>query len=603
MIVHSRRFSLDIRGNIAILTALAIVPLLLIAGGMIDYSRAASARVFLQKALDSALLRIVSDPVIAAEDREEAIRHVLAGLMKERSSLVPADFIFSDANGVIQVSASSRNKNVFGGILGRKETDVTATSAVTVGGQQIEVALVLDLTGSMRNDMVALRRSASDLVEALMSRQHEQGVRISVVPYVATVNVGAGNLRVDQIDVDGRSRWHARHVRWQWIGRIVNCKLNSDDGGNNLVDPGKPTGGDKSGSLLQSLSNFAVALFGVAPARAEVTPSTRKPLQGQWITVPHVNGGTTTAFLPTGFNQIDTCWMANPAVVSHVDLFNRIPNATWKGCVEARPEPYDVLDTSPDPHNSDTLFVPYFWHDETDDGHSWWNYANNYMPDGDLPQGWVFHDHWQRNFPILKYDGVTPATIVDTPPFTKGPNAGCPNEVLPLTGDKDAILGMISSLQHWESGGTITSEGIAWGWRTLSPNQPFTQAKPYGETVKIMVVMTDGKNSFVANDVWGPTISEYTAYGYLRGQRFPNFSFADVEKYLNNRHRLVCENVKREGIQIYSILFNETDITARMLMQQCASSTDKFFYATSHAELASAFKSIGEAIGSIRLVQ
>jgi Flp pilus assembly protein TadG len=603
MALRTRLLCLDSRGNVAIVTALALVPVLLLAGGMVDYVRASSARTFLQKALDASLLKVVSDPTVRAEDREAAVRHALAGYLKDRNNLAPGDFAFSTENGNVHVTASAHSKNMFSGILGRADTLVAVTSAAAAGGQETEVALVLDLTGSMRNDMVALRRSASDLVEALMARQHEQNVRISVVPYVATVNVGAGNLSIDQIDVEGRSRWHAGHVRWQWIGRIPGCKLEWDDGGNNLVDPGQPTGGDKSGSLLQSLSDFAVALLGVAPARAEVTPSTRKPLQGQWITVPHVDGGTTTAFLPTGFTQVATCWLANPSVVSHVDLFNRIPNAAWKGCVEARPEPFDVTDAAPDPRDPDTLFVPYFWHDETDDGYSWWNYANNYMSDGDLPQGWVFHDHWQRNFPILKYDGVTPATIDDTPPFTKGPNAGCPNEVLPLTADKDTILGMIDGLQHWESGGTITSEGIAWGWRTLSPNQPFTQAKPYGETAKIMVVMTDGKNSFVANDVWGPTISEYTAYGYLRSQRFPDFTFADIENYLNDRHRIVCNNVKREGIQIYSILFNETDLTARMLMQQCASSPDKFFYATSQAELASAFKSIGESIGAVRLVK
>jgi Flp pilus assembly protein TadG len=603
MIIFGRSLRSANGGNVAILYALALVPILLLAGGMVDYSRATSARVFLQNSLDAAILRVISSRDIAVNDRKEAVAFALQSFINSRSNLELKEFDFAQEAGSIQATAVALNKNVFAAVLGREATPVRVHSVAAAGGKETEVALVLDLTGSMRNDMDALRRSASNLVEALMSRGAGQDVRISVVPYVATVNVGAGNLRAEQIDAAGRSRWHATHLRWQWIGHISGCRLESSGSGETLTDPGIPRGGDKSGSLLRSVGDFAVALFGVGAARAEATPSTKKPLSGQWISVTHVDGGTTTAFLPQGFNQIETCWLANPAVVSHADLFNRIPNVTWKGCVEARPEPYDVTDASPDPLDPDTLFVPYFWHDETDDGYSWWNYANNHMPDEQLPPGWVFYDHWQRNFSILKYDGVTTAIVDDTPPFTKGPNAGCPNEILPLTSDKDTILGTINTLQHWESGGTITSEGIAWGWRTLSPNSPFTQARPYGDAKKVMVVMTDGKNSFVANDVWGPTISEYTAYGYLRSKRFPKYTFADIEAYLNERHRLVCENAKKEGIEIYSILFNETDIAARMLMQRCASSPDKFFYATSQAELAEAFTAIGEAIGSIRLVK
>jgi Flp pilus assembly protein TadG len=603
MIPQLRRYWLNDSGNAALLFALALAPLSVLAGGMIDYSRAASARIFLQNALDAALLKVVADPTIALENRKEAIQIALEGYLKSRNHLSSAELQYSDTNGYVQVSAAAVNTNIFGSVIGLSGTRVAVNAAASAGGRETEVALVLDVTGSMRNDMAALRQSASDLVNALMSRSTGKNLRVSVVPYVASVNVGAANLTSRQIDAAAASRWHATHMRWSWMARIQNCQLENSGSNNNLQHPGTPSGDDKSGNLIDAIYNFATTLIGITPAYAEVTPSTRKPLQGTIITVPHVDGGTISVLLPHGFNQIRTCWMANPATISHVDLFNRIPNVTWKGCVEARPEPYDVTDVAPDPHDPNTLFVPYFWHDETDDGQSWWNYANNYMPDGDLPVGWVFHDHWHRNSNILKYDGVTSALVDETPPHTKGPNAGCPDELLPLTDDQDVILQKINSLSHWESGGTITSEGIAWGWRTLSPSPPFTEARPYGEAAKVLVVMTDGKNSFVANDVWGPIISEYTAYGFLRSKRFPNFSFSDIEAYLNQRTQLVCENAKREGVEIYTILFNEVDITARMMMQQCASSSDRFFYASSQEELAVAFKSIGESIGAVRLLQ
>jgi hypothetical protein len=357
--------------------------------------------------------------------------------------------------------------------------------------------------------------------------------------------------------------------------------------------------------MFDSITRFATELLGVRNARADVTPSTLRPLSGEMIYVaPAPDADPVEALRPTGFGHIGPCWLMNPSRISHLDLFDRIPNVEWKGCVEARPEPFDVTADPPVSGNHDSLFVPYFWPDEADGIGRWVaNYANNYMTDGLLPEGWTFESTWQKHYSILKYDGVTPADVDDEPPYTRGPNAGCPDEVLPLSGDRDAIVGMINNLSHWEGGGTITSEGIAWGWRTLSPNPPFVEAKNYGESEKIMIVMSDGKNSFVANNPGGSAASDYTAYGYLRSSRFSPQTFAHVEDYLNERMMRVCENVKEKNITIYTVLFRELDARAREMMRRCASRESNFFYASSQEELHDAFRQIGESIGRVRLLR
>jgi hypothetical protein len=316
------------------------------------------------------------------------------------------------------------------------------------------------------------------------------------------------------------------------------------------------------------------------------------------------------ALVPTGFNHWNDCGLYNPDRISHFDLFNRIPNARWKGCVEARPEPFDIDDTPPSPANPDTLFVPYFWPDQNfpgnaDQGGGQGPFANNYMPDGALPTGWAFTGDWERQYNLFKYNGVNVATIDETPPRTLGPNAGCPDEIQALTNDKTRVLNKIDGLSHWGSGGTITSEGMAWGWRVLSPGAPFTEGRPYGRDVrKIIVLMTDGRNSMIADDNPGSAHkSDYTAYGHLREGRMGTDRFDHAEAWLTERTRRVCANIQGQNIEVYSIIFRENDANARQMVRGCATSQQHFFVAASQNELLSAFGSIANSIARLRLTR
>jgi hypothetical protein len=54
-------------------------------------------------------------------------------------------------------------------------------------------------------------------------------------------------------------------------------------------------------------------------------------------------------------------------------------------------------------------------------------------------------------------------------------------------------------MRHWSGGGTNQAEGLAWGWRVLSPSAPFTEGRPYNDPSdpvrKVIVLMTDGENT------------------------------------------------------------------------------------------------------------
>ena len=174
-------------------------------------------------------------------------------------------------------------------------------------------------------------------------------------------------------------------------------------------------------------------------------------------------------------------------------------------------------------------------------------------------------------------------------------------------------------------GGTNQAEGLAWGWRVLSPTAPFTEGAPYGDNVrKVIVLMSDGENTNVGNDA--VMASDYSSFnhlglwrdygpGNLLGQLLnllphgilPSGFIRDIDSsseyvtYVNSREAQLCTNIKNADIEIYTVIFRETDQATEDLMRNCASGDDHFYRADNATELAEAFDAIGSGIGALRL--
>ena len=160
------------------------------------------------------------------------------------------------------------------------------------------------------------------------------------------------------------------------------------------------------------------------------------------------------------------------------------------------------------------------------------------------------------------------------------------------------------------------------------PSAPFTEGAAYdptGQNVrKVIVLMSDGENTNVGDD---PVLaSDYSAYnhlglwrdyasggllqqligGILRGILPPQYrrnisSANQYVTYVNQREAQLCTNIKNTGIEIYTVIFRETDRDTEQLMRNCATSPEHFYRADSAQELSEAFDAIGSGIGSLRL--
>jgi Flp pilus assembly protein TadG len=181
----------DGRAAVATVVALAIVPLAIAAGVAIDVGRAVAARTSLRTALDAAALA-------AAQEKSEAAalatveRYLRANYEASRWGAL-SGFSVRQGELTLAVDARATVPTTLLRVLGVREIEVGAEAEVTVGGANLEVALVLDVTGSMAQGtrIADLRAAATDLVNIVVRDvQAPFYSKVAIVPYSMGVNVG-----------------------------------------------------------------------------------------------------------------------------------------------------------------------------------------------------------------------------------------------------------------------------------------------------------------------------------------------------------------------------------------------------------------------------
>ncbi|WP_018321148.1 TadE/TadG family type IV pilus assembly protein [Bradyrhizobium sp. WSM2793] len=205
------RFAAAEQGNIAVIFAIALVPVLSFVGAAIDYSRAAQARASMQSALDSTALmlsRDLSAGTITTSQISSKAQTYFNALFTNTTTLpsvtVGATYTASTSIGsTIQLTGTGTYTTSFMKIAGFPTLGIDTTSTSAWGLTRMRVALVLDVTGSMADDgkMPAMQTAAKNLVDQLSTLAKTNGdVYISVVPFSKDVNVGSSNYDKSWID-------------------------------------------------------------------------------------------------------------------------------------------------------------------------------------------------------------------------------------------------------------------------------------------------------------------------------------------------------------------------------------------------------------------
>jgi Flp pilus assembly protein TadG len=298
---------------------------------------------------------------------------------------------------------------------------------------------------------------------------------------------------------------------------------------------------------------------------------------------------------------------------SRLDIFNKLKAArsawAWAGCFETQPYPQNVNDTPPDTTTPDTLFVPYLAPDEVDGKQS---YQNSYIDDtpstgcsGTTPttdQGLI-----QRSCKY-KSPSVTSTSVY-------GPNGMCLSQpLLRMTSAQATLTQKVNGLSA--NGDTNLHEGFMWGWRSISPNTPFSDGKAYDTSSnaanqKVIVLMTDGYNNWsAAPNTWGGSIYEAPGYFTLANGRMPpgNQNITSLQQSraaLDELTLEACTHAKAKGIIIYTVGFSISsdpiDQQGQNLLKSCATDDAHAFIANDANSLSNAFNQIGIGMGKLRI--
>lgn len=584
-----KHFSSDQRGVVAIIFGLAAIPVIGLTGASLDYSRAANVQTQLQGALDASVLSAAHQRDMTDAEVETYMRAQIEAHMSGAhgaGSLV-LNIVRGGEDNLLVATASMQIDTSILGIIGVNHIEIGVDSAVTADFGSLEIALVLDNTGSMRHSdrIGALRTAAQDFVDVVTEEGAADNVEIGLVPYTAVVNIGNLPQMHQYLDREGLSEHHASLIEGQIIGRSDSrsCRNASIDlnlpvlDGEEMQQAEAPSSWQIPGffqmSFLDAYGDAINELIGVMPAHA-AAPYT------------YVEDG---------------CYYHNPDQISNWNLYEQMAGVEWKGCVEARPEPFDVTDEAASDSNPDTLWVPSFWIDDA--SRNWWMTDNNWLSNDQpyVPSSDMRTDYTGRTYSVLKYDGSQNPNIDETPNGTLGPNQNCADPILPLTDDFSLLEDRIDDMTYWLGGGTVTAQGVAWGWRVLSPGHPFTEGEPYGETKKVMVVMTDGNNELVSSN--NPaTLSHYSAYGHLRDGRFPQENVPSARAYIDSRTLAACANARAAGVIVYTVTFG-LDSSGRAMWDTCATEESMAYHVNSSSDLIGAFNDIADSVGELRLTR
>lgn len=533
-----KRFWQSTSGNFALMFAIVLPAVLGGVGLALDISNLMAAKSNLQNALDSAVLAAsrLKDNSSSREDTFQAFFNANVAGNAILANATASFKVDPGANYIRTNATANADIHLNFGFLFGDSAKVSVKASAYESTAKLEVALVLDNTGSMgRANMDALIAGARDLIKVLQGEKAKKPEREIRAALVPFVT--AVNIK------------SAVGFKQSWIDTRTAVPVND------------PSSNGKNFDYIKDSNNKDQRI-------------------GQWAL----------------FNKLVAKWNGTGL------------SGAWKGCVEARLGANALDDTAPDPTKPETLFVPYFAPDEpgiaAKSGNSATAINNSYLDDV-ITNG----DDRAKQKSLAKYDNQAArnnAKIAETPNVTNGPNFACATPIVPLTDDlaglagdpSKNIKGEIDKMDFWNGSGTNVSEGLAWGYRVLSPTEPFTQGDAFNseDTTKIVVVFTDGENVVYGASSATINKSDYGAYGFLDEGRMGSTNRATALTNLNTATQTMCTRLKDQGVTIYTVVLNADTPANRVLYSTCASNPSYYFPTKNVTELRAAFQSIAYSI-------
>lgn len=628
LVALTTRFGSARQGNVAMIFAIVMPVLILLTVGGVDLHRASTVRANLQDSLDAATLAAARSSFVTDEELTEV------GLASLRANLAAypeitlredlTTFTLTEDSVVIATSTVDVDALVANIVLppyGKFMDDtlpVGARSEVDRSSKNIEVSLVLDITGSMAGQrIIDLKAAAKDLVDIVVQDvQTPFYTRVAVVPYSSGVNLGGYATAARGTPAAAKSISGA-----SWA--VGNTKAISNI---TRASPGvvSSTGhGFSSGDWVWIRSVAGMTQINNRAYRVVRINDNSYSLErwngSNWAAVNTTSGNGYSSYSSGGTAQkcqVSDCsvvvtannhGLANGdgAYITNVAGMTEI-NATHPG----NPVGYEVANVTT---NTFSIGV---------NGATWGTYSSggSLLCGADGCGARVFRNASGsvRGLPISTCVSERPGAQAHTDAV---PNASarvgrnypttevdgnnrlinpCPTPVVrPLSSDKNAIKSMIDDFAV--VGSTAGQIGIAWGWYTVSPNfNSLWSGSPAGayspdDTIKSVIIMTDGEfNTPYCGGVIAQNAGTGSGGNANKINCNGNNAFDEGEA--------LCTAMKNRGVVVYTVGFQIAEGgNAEELMQNCATSAQHVYLPETGGDLSEAFAAIGRDITRLRI--
>ncbi len=564
-----RNFIVSHRGNVAMMFGIALVPMTIAAGAGLDYARAAVVRQQMSTALDAAALAVGSSTGLTQATAEALARKYFeANYSGDKSNGTPTVTIGSggfNSSGSVKIDVSYDLPTTLLKVVGKTSMPVTTSTTVVWGQSKLWVALVLDNSGSMRNgdsngtQMDALKNASHQLLTILQNASAAAGdVKVSIVPFDVTVNVGTSNVNASWID------WTDWEAPPKYPGTDYDYEIPNKWSSNPSTISFQAWGpGDKC--PFTDDDNDRMTPFGFKCAMTPTNGSSTDdeiPSSGSYkgYICPAIDGGDYG-------NSDHRDRYYNGCYTSTKDGSHKVTVGTGWG---ASCNGFDSDNCSCSGWGSGKSCKTQRWtHTWVKNNHSTW--------------GGCIMDRYRDSTTNYDTSNIAP-TAGETPP--KGFPATNPEDCLGTTVsalgyDWTALTNKINSMSP--NSATNQAIGMAHGWQTLTNSTPYSPGAVPANTSRYIIILSDGLNT--KNRWWGNGSSTGTSDTDLIDERMDE----------------VCAAAKADGITVYSIFLNISSQGNSEALEDCASDSTKYFALTSTSAVVTTFQQIAQSITNVRV--
>ena len=631
-----RRLARDTSGNTLALIAAAIFPLMGMVGGGIDMGRAYLASSRLQQACDAGVLaarkQLGTEAAVDGNIPESVafIGHRFFNVNFREGTYGTEDRDFQmtlESNFAISGAATAEVPTSIMRVFGFESVPLAVTCEAELSVANIDVMMVLDVTGSMRHTNDGDTQSRMDSLKAVIRRFHAQlesakavgsRVRYGFVPYATNVNVGhllEDSWMVDQWTYQSRevasttqnTVSRTSDINWAYVsGTQVGWVDESSYPA--TYHAGSPPSGAATDTSPAGTSGYYTC---DTPTPASTYSQVNNLLGTSSTTVTDPDGTRTVENMERiengtsyyTFLSDTTCTVRSLTYNDYRNTFDRVTEPVYVGSTEYtyKPLSFDVTNWRAETAGCIEERATYPINDYASvDLTRALDLDIDLVPNpGDPDTQWrprYPEKIYARQFMNSGFGSFSIPEVTTTDNYADTGNwwfSHCPAQARKLAEmTSEELDTYLTTLQPY--GATYHDIGMIWGGRLISPTGLFAsenQDVPGAPSGRHMIFLTDGQTE--------PYDLAYGAYGVegLDVRRWAPGGAVSLADTVEARFGVACEEVKKRNVSVWVIAFG-TSLNQSML--DCAGD-GRYFEAGNAADLNSAFSSIARSIGDLRV--